>query len=47
LRQTRDQPSLGYLVDLIEEVQADVAALDRARPDLPSIGVSGDMRRSS
>jgi len=44
LRQTRDRLSLGYLVDLMEEVQADVAALDLTRPDLPSIGVSGDIR---
>ena len=44
LRQARDQRSLGYLVDLMEEVQADVAALDRTRPDLPSIGVSGEIR---
>ena len=44
LRQTRDRLSLGYLLDLMEEVQADVAALDRTRPDLPSIGVSGDIR---
>ena len=44
LRQTRDQLSLGYLVDLMEDVQADIAALDRTRPDLPSIGVSGDIR---
>src|ERR1700730_5994462 len=36
--------SLGYLVDLMEGVQADVAALDLTRPDLPSIGVSGDIR---
>jgi DNA-binding transcriptional ArsR family regulator len=44
LRQTRDQLNLGYLVDLMEEVQADVAALDLTRPDLPSIAVSGDIR---
>ena len=44
LRQTRDRLSLGYLVDLMEGVQADVAALDLTRPDLPSIGVSGDIR---
>ena len=43
-RQARDQLSLGYLLDLVEDVQADVAALDRTRPDLPSIGVSGDIR---
>ena len=44
LRPTRDRLSLGYLVDLMEGVQADVAALDLTRPDLPSIGVSGDIR---
>src|SRR5918911_3419594 len=44
LRQTRDRLSLGYLLDLMEDVQADVAALDRSRPDLPSIGVSGEIR---
>src|ERR671939_1921539 len=44
LRQTRDRLSLGYLLDLMEDVQADIPALDRTRPDLPSIGVSGDIR---
>ncbi|MFI6760482.1 helix-turn-helix domain-containing protein [Micromonospora sp. NPDC050417] len=44
LRATRDELSLGYLLDLTEEVQADVAALDRTRPELPSIGVSGEIR---
>lgn len=44
LRQTRDRLSLGYLLDLMEDVQADVAALDLSRSDLPSIGVSGDIR---
>src|SRR5579862_6185568 len=44
LRPTRDRLSLGYLVDLLEDVQADIAALDITRPDLPSIGVSGDIR---
>src|SRR3954447_22301808 len=44
LRQTRDRLSLGYLVDLMEDVQAEVAALELTRPDLPSIGVSGDIR---
>src|SRR4051794_24649778 len=44
LRQTRDRLSLGYLLDLVEDVQADLAALDLSRPDLPSIGVSGDIR---
>ena len=44
LRQTRDRLSIGYLVDLMEDVQADLAALDRTRPALPSIRVSGDVR---
>src|SRR5215831_13763202 len=44
LRQTRDRLSLGHLLDLVEDVQADVAALDPTRPDLPSIGMSGDIR---
>lgn len=44
LPQTRDRLSLGYLVDLLEGVQADIAALDLARPDLPSVGMSGDIR---
>src|SRR5882724_11748654 len=36
LRNPRDELSLGYLLDLMEEVQSDVAALDRAAPELPS-----------
>src|SRR3954470_6067362 len=40
LRQGRDQLSLGSLADLMGDVRADVAGLDRPRPDLPSIGVS-------
>lgn len=44
LRKTSDELSLGYLLDLMEEVQSDVAALDRTRPELPSIGVSGEIR---
>jgi DNA-binding transcriptional ArsR family regulator len=48
-RQTRDQLSLGYLLDLMEEVQGEVAALDETAGtglagDLPSIGVSGEIR---
>jgi DNA-binding transcriptional ArsR family regulator len=54
-RQHRDEASLGYLLDLMEEVQSDVAALhtQAARrvaerrtdePDLPSLGVSGEIR---
>jgi DNA-binding transcriptional ArsR family regulator len=44
LRRQQDELSLGYLLDLMEEVQADVAALDRTAPELPSIGVSGQIR---
>lgn len=36
-----DELNLGYLLDLMEEVQEDIAALDRTRPELPSVGVSG------
>lgn len=54
-RQQRDEASLGYLLDLMEEVQSDVAALHtqaahRAagrhadEQDLPSLGVSGEIR---
>ncbi|MEC3979465.1 helix-turn-helix domain-containing protein [Amycolatopsis sp. H20-H5] len=47
-RKHRDELSLGYLLDLMEEVQQDVAALDRAvldkaAPELPSLGVSGEI----
>ena len=44
LREKREEMSLGYLLDLMEEVQSDVAALDRTAPELPSIGVSGELR---
>jgi 2-polyprenyl-6-methoxyphenol hydroxylase-like FAD-dependent oxidoreductase/DNA-binding transcriptional ArsR family regulator len=43
-RGARDELSLGHLLDLVEEVQSDVAALDRTAPDLPSIGISGEIR---
>jgi DNA-binding transcriptional ArsR family regulator len=44
LRRAQDELSLGYLLDLMEEVQRDVAGLDRSRPELPSVGVSGEIR---
>jgi DNA-binding transcriptional ArsR family regulator len=40
----RDELSLGYLIELVEDVQGDLAALDRARPELPTLGVSGRIR---
>ncbi|MGN9785752.1 helix-turn-helix domain-containing protein [Nonomuraea sp. ZG12] len=43
LTKARDELSLGYLLDLMEEVQADIAALDRTAPELPSIGLSGEI----
>jgi len=44
LRKVQDELSLGFLLDLMEEVQADIAALDRTAPELPSVGVSGEIR---
>ncbi|MFY1689279.1 helix-turn-helix domain-containing protein [Plantactinospora sp. WMMB782] len=44
LRKAQDEMSLGYLLNLMEEVQADIATLDRTAPELPSIGVSGEIR---
>jgi len=43
LRKAQDELSLGYLLNLMEEVQADIAGLDRTAPELPSIGVSGEI----
>jgi DNA-binding transcriptional ArsR family regulator len=44
LRRAQDDLSLGYLLNLMEEVAAEVAALDRTAAELPSIGVSGEVR---
>ena len=44
LRKVQDELSLGYLLDLMEDVQADIAALDRSAQELPSVGVSGEIR---
>ncbi|WP_156758655.1 ArsR/SmtB family transcription factor [Actinokineospora pegani] len=43
-RRERDELNLGHLLDLVEQVQVDIAALDRARPELPSLGVAGEIR---
>jgi DNA-binding transcriptional ArsR family regulator len=40
-RRTRDELSLGYLIELVENVQSDLAAIDRTSPSLPTLGVSG------
>jgi DNA-binding transcriptional ArsR family regulator len=42
-RQSQDAMSLDYLLDLTEEVHADVGALDRDQ-ELPSIGIAGHIR---
>lgn len=44
LRRTQDALSLGYLVDLLEDVQQEVATLDPATAELPSFGLSGQIR---
>jgi DNA-binding transcriptional ArsR family regulator len=44
LRRQRDEASLGHLLDLMEEVQRDVAALGPESTELPSIGISGEIR---
>jgi DNA-binding transcriptional ArsR family regulator len=45
-RQAQDAFSLGFLLNLVEEVQSDIAALDldTTAAELPSIGVSGEIR---
>jgi hypothetical protein len=48
-RSARDELSLGFLLDLVHEVHADVASIaaaaeTEAEIDLPSIGVSGEIR---
>lgn len=57
-RPIRDELSLGYLLQLIEDVQSDLADLDRpsmtvpaskagAPEELPTVGVSGEIRLPS
>jgi len=40
-RRVRDELSLGYLIGLVEDVQQDLAKIDKTRPELPTLGVSG------
>ncbi|WP_063036238.1 winged helix-turn-helix domain-containing protein [Nocardia grenadensis] len=42
-RRSSDAMSLGHLLDLTEEVQRDVADIDLTHPDLPSLGISGQI----
>jgi hypothetical protein len=49
LRHSRDELSLGFLLDLLEEVQADVVTIaatasQETAPELPSIGLGGEVR---
>lgn len=43
-RRVRDELSLGYLIELVETVQSDLGSLDRSRPELPTLGVNGQLR---
>lgn len=53
-RHARDRLSLGHLLDLVEQVQSEVAALagrlaapvDEPPPQVPSLGISGEVRLS-
>ena len=40
----RDAAHLEHLLDLAERVQADIAGLDPGVPELPSLGVTGQVR---
>ena len=37
-RRVQDQLSLGYLLNLVEDVQSDLAGLDRTADELPTLG---------
>ncbi|GAB3763441.1 ArsR/SmtB family transcription factor [Microlunatus parietis] len=43
-RRVQDELSLGYLLNLVEDVQADLVRLDGTDGDLPTLGVSGEIR---
>ncbi|MFC5751503.1 helix-turn-helix domain-containing protein [Actinomadura rugatobispora] len=43
-RRVRDELSLGYLLNLLEDVQTDLAALDPAIDELATLAVSGEIR---
>lgn len=40
----RDELAHGHLLALVEQVQEEIAGLDRATPELPTVGVSGEIR---
>ncbi len=43
-RSVQDELSLGFLLDLVEEVQQDLAVLRHGSGELPTLGVSGEIR---
>lgn len=43
-RRVRDELSLGYLLNLVEDVQTDLARLNVRDGELPTVGVSGEIR---
>ncbi|MQA09598.1 MAG: helix-turn-helix domain-containing protein [Pseudonocardiaceae bacterium] len=43
-RRVSDELSLGYLLNLMEEVQTEIAELGGVETELPSIGISGEIR---
>lgn len=43
-RRVQDELSLGFLLHLVEDVQSDLAELDRTSTALPTLGVSGQIR---
>jgi DNA-binding transcriptional ArsR family regulator len=46
-RRGRDELSLGYLIELVEDIQSDLATLDRTRSELPTLGVAGRIALTS
>jgi DNA-binding transcriptional ArsR family regulator len=46
-RPAQDQLSLGYLLNLVEDVQSDLTRLEGTAGDLPTLGVSGEIRLPS
>jgi DNA-binding transcriptional ArsR family regulator len=46
-RRAQDELSLGFLLDLAESLQADLARLAAAQSQEPSLGISGEVRLAS
>ncbi|TCP49980.1 helix-turn-helix protein [Tamaricihabitans halophyticus] len=43
VRKARDELSLGYLLNLLEDVQSDLVELDQRADELPTLGISGEI----